>query len=541
MGAGASTEERRHSRLFCEGYKALLEGRYTYADIYYDQAIERHEGHAFWSRLENFVEWERKANKGDRKKADGKSNEGSTTVAPSRDEEQAPSPQQQQDQGDKKDGDDVVKPVDGEMVEGEENEMEEKSNVLEFPLDNRLITVLEYLQLRADIADSYMVAGLLEEAAPHVDYIAIHTDAAMRCLQMARDQANSDDNNGGNDNPLDNNNNNGVPRRMRFGMMAEDPERDAILDCLDQHLRLHWVSSTVNGVYIALERFRRGQGDKKRKKELDAAVITCLRVEEALFHYARRRARSLTNAVVLNFLEALIEDMDGDSSSSSEPEERIGKRKKSKGKVHGSTVADNTSKSNNTGVNNDNNNKSMGDRSLTDAVGGVGGDQREGNAMIIRLQLLPDRRMMCRSVPAPQQGAALRHVPWMDDEIRRVVPGTNFNLEIQCGMVDDKRRKQLQRRALKFIAQNKCDYNDRVLLGKSFDEENALLLFPVLLIQADVQLELGAATKGIQALDVVDNLATQLYGMESVERQSLMRRVMESRRRGGALFMMFED
>ncbi|ORC85300.1 sodium stibogluconate resistance protein [Trypanosoma theileri] len=532
MGSGASAEEHRHSRLFREGYKALLEGRYTYAEIYYDQAIERHEGHAFWSRIDNFIEWERKPDKGERKKVDGK-NESSTTAPPSRDEQQSSS---QQEQEEKKEEDDVIKPTDEEMSDGEGKEMEEQSNVLEFPLDGRLITVLEYLQLRADIADSYMLAGRLEEAAPHVDYISIHTEAAMRCLQIARDKAAGEENNGGNANPLDNLNAGGNQRRPRLGMMTEDPERDSILDCLDQHLRLHWVSSTANGVYIAFERFRGGQGEKKRKKELDAAVLTCLRVEEALFNFARRRAKSLTNAVVLSFLEALIEDLDADSSCSSEPEERNSKRTKSKNKLRGGSVDETPNKGNNTSVSN---NKSMGNRSMADAS--VMEPKEAVNPMIIRLQILPDRKMMCRSVPAPQQGAALRHVPWMDEEIRRVVPGTNYHLEIQCGMVDDKRKKQLQKRALKFIVQTKCDYNDRVLLGKSFDEENALLLFPVLLIQADVQLELGAATKGIQALDLVDKLATQLYGMESLERQSLMRRVTECRKRGGALFMMFED
>ncbi|RNC43283.1 sodium stibogluconate resistance protein, partial [Trypanosoma cruzi] len=60
MGNGASVGENRHSQLFQQGYKSLQEGRYTYAEIYYDQAIERHEGHSFWTRLDDLIEWERR-------------------------------------------------------------------------------------------------------------------------------------------------------------------------------------------------------------------------------------------------------------------------------------------------------------------------------------------------------------------------------------------------------------------------------------------------------------------------------------------------
>ncbi|RNC37534.1 sodium stibogluconate resistance protein [Trypanosoma cruzi] len=306
-------------------------------------------------------------------------------------------------------------------------------------------------------------------------------------------------------------------------MMVSDVERDSILDCFEQFLRMHWVSAMANSVFIVSERFKKGKSEKKHKKELDTAVVACAKIQEELYNVAKRRARSLSNSVVLSFLEGIMEELDAESSTTSITNERMGT---ANGKTRTNTLFE------------EQNNRSTGNRSaneidmLTD---------RDECPIKVHLQMVYDRRSLCREVPAPQQAPTLRYITWIDDEIRRVVPGTNYNLEIQCGMVDEKRKKQLQKRSLKFAAQRNCNYNDRVLLGKSFDEENALLLFPVFLIQADVQFELGAATKGINALDIVDKLSTQLYGVGSLERQSIMRSVMESRKRGGSLFMMFED
>ncbi|KEG08030.1 sodium stibogluconate resistance protein [Trypanosoma grayi] len=514
MGSGASAEVHMHSRLYQEGYKSLQEGRYTYAEIYYDQAIEKHEGHVFWSRLDVGVEWERKSGKADRKKADGKGQPEAQAAPPVIKEVKKPENAPEKPTEDAEGGDEG----DEQNEAGGEGE-DEKTGYLEIPVDSRLIQVLDYLLLRADIADSYMAAGRLDEASPHVDYIATHTQTFMRCLQSARDFAMGDDGEDG-DNPLRGNGQ--QHRRQRLGMlMGGDMERESILDCLDQHLRLHWVSSLANSVYIAFEKFKGGQGEKKRKKELDAAVVTCMKAEEALYHYAQRRAKSLTNAVVLNFLEVILEEMEASSSTTSAPDERS---VSSRSKLRVNNLFDDG-----------------GDKGESKSGIGAVASDADPYPITPRLQVLHDRRILCRSVPAPQQAPALRRVPWVDEEIRRVVPGTNYYLEIQCGMVDEKRKKQLQKRSLKFVTQKRVDYNDRVQLGKSFDEENALLLFPVLLIQADVQLELGAATKGIQALDLVENLATQLYGVDSLEWQSLMRRVLESRKRGVSMFMMFED
>lgn len=516
-------EEKRHSRLFQEGYKALQEGRYTYAEIYYDQAIEKHEGHSFWLLFDELIDTKKKSKEDKKKEESKEKSDASASDAESAKLNRA--------------NKDTTNPASEECSEdGEGNNVDEDKcasipDVIYFPLDNKLEEVLEYIQLRTDIANSYLVANCYDEAAPHMDFIFSHTEAVIKHVKIAREnEDNYDDVELSN--PLENNiecpemnqQNLNAPggRRQRTGMfVVSDLEKESILDCVEQHLRLHWVSSFVNSVYIMLERYKGTQGEKKRKKELDSAVVACMRVLEELANVSRRRSKSLTNAVVLSFLESLIEQMDSESSVTSAPDNQNGSR------LGGPRV--NTLFDKNQAAPNDN---------MSGCETNDGGDQEQAK---LRLQRLHDRRTISRAVPAPQMGASLRYVSWMDDEIRRVVPGTNYHLEIQCGMIDDKRKKQLQKKSLKFLAKKKYDYNDRVNLGKCIDEENALLLFAVLLIQADVQLELGAATKGIQSLDLVDKLATQLYGVESMERQSLMRRVMESRRRGGALFMMFED
>lgn len=521
MGGGSSVQEKRHSRLFQEGYKALQEGRYTYAEIYYDQAIEKHDGHSFWLLFDDLIDTKKKS-KGDKKKEDTKEKNDISAVESNTGKANCSI----------KDNSNPASDAGSE--DGEKNVDEDKAeptvDIIRIPLDSKLQEVLEYIQLRTDIANSYLDAKCFEEATPHMDFIFSHTEAVIKHMKIARENALNDEDDVEPANPLENNmassgdinhTNAGQNRRQRLGLfVVSDFEKESILDCVEQHLRVHWLSSFVNSVYIMLERFKGTQGDKKRKKELDSAVVTCMKVLEELTNVCRRRSKSLTNAVVLSFLETLIEQMDSDSSTASIPANQNGSKM-------GPRV------------------NTLFDKSQTAANdNGSGCDQddlRYSHQIQVRLQPLQDRRAFCRDVPAPQQGASLRYIGWMDDEIRRVVPGTNYHLEIQCGMIDEKRKKQLQKKSLKFMVQKKYDYNDRVMLAKCIDEENALLLFAVLLIQADVQLELGAATKGIQSLDIVDKLATQLYGMESLERQSLMRRVMESRRRGGALFMMFED
>lgn len=517
MGSGSSVQDTRHSRLFQEGFKALQEGRYTYAEIYYDQAIERHEGHGFWSLFDDLIDKEKKT-KTERKKEDGKEKNDASGDADGGRSHRDTSKQASEEGSEE-----------GEGRNSEVGRGDFDSDFIEIPLDDRLEDVLEYIELRTDIANSYLEAGRFEDASPHMDFISSHTQAVIKYIKIARENAAADDEELDPVNPFDSNvmgsgenalAGNTAPghRRGRMGMLVgSDVEQDTILDCMEQHLRLHWVSSQANSVYILLERYKGTQGDKKRKKELDGAVVTCLKVLEELNVVARRRAKSLTNAVVLGFLEGLIEEMDADSSSTSVTDTR-----NNSSRLDARSNAPERNQSNN----NDN---------------AEGNDGKDPNSIRVRLQKVQERRSLCHSVPAPQQGASLRYISWLDDDIHRVIPGTNYHLEIQCGMVDEKRKKQLQKRSMKFVAHKRFDFNDRVLLGKCFDEENALLLFPVLLIQADVQLELGAATKGIQALDLVDKLATQLYGVDSVERVSLMRRVMESRRRGGALFMMFED
>ncbi|EKF39124.1 hypothetical protein MOQ_000656 [Trypanosoma cruzi marinkellei] len=515
MGNGASVEENRHSQLFQQGYRSLQEGRYTYAEIYYDQAIERHEGHPFWIRLDDLIEWERRGKVG-QKGTDAKMKQTNRDGG----QEEAAFPEVKKDS--LKDENEVnIEMGDAAGVGG--------SGKIEIPLDSRLAEVVDYLVLRADIADSYMAAGRYEEATPHMDFISSHTRVMLKFLQIAR--MTKAEESADSPNPLEGstaegggNHAGGGNRRAHQGfMMVSDMERESIIDCFEQFLRMHWVSSMANSVYIVSERFKKGKSEKKHKKELDTAVVTCAKIQEELYNVAKRRARSLSNSVVLSFLESVMEELDAESSTTSITNERVST---AKGKTRTNTLFE------------DQGNKSTGNRSLNELEMLV---ERDECPIKVQLQMVYDRRSLCREVPAPQQAPTLRYITWIDDEIRRVVPGTNYNLEIQCGMVDEKRKKQLQKRSLKFATQRNCNYNDRVLLGKSFDEENALLLFPVFLIQADVQFELGAATKGINALDIVDKLSTQLYGVESLERHSIMRSVMESRKRGGSLFMMFED
>ncbi|RNF02773.1 sodium stibogluconate resistance protein [Trypanosoma rangeli] len=520
MGTGASAINSCHSRLYQEGYKSLLEGRYTYAEIYYDQAIEKHEGHYFWTSLGGLIDWERRRkhtlgqNKSDTKQRKELPQDEVT--------EEGAYPE-------------VVKKADDDNeldVEMEEAGASEPRGI-EIPLDSRLEAILEYIQLRSDIVDSYLMASRYEEAAAHLDVIISHTRVFVQFLRYAREtevEVSSEDNT--TNNPLEMGagvggaaNGGGENIRLRLNaLIGNDLERESILDCLEQYLRLHWASAMANSVYASSERFKEGKGEKKRKKDLDAAVLACSKVHQELYNVALRRAKSLTNTVVLNFIEAAMEDMDAESTTTSITSENY---TNSKGKPRVNTFFDN---SDNKQIQNKNN-------GILDLVMKRG----EECPIKVSLQKMHERRSLCREVPAPQQASTLRYISWIDDDIRRVVPSTNYHLEIQCGMVDEKQKKQLQKRSLKFVAQKHCNYNDRVLLGKSFDEENALLLFPVFLIQADVQFQLGAATKGIKNLELVEKLSTQLYGIDSVERQSIMRSVMESRKRGGSLFMMFED
>ncbi|RNF25125.1 sodium stibogluconate resistance protein [Trypanosoma conorhini] len=518
MGSGASTAETAHSRLYQEGYRSLQEGRYTYAEIYYDQAIEKHEGHYFWTRLDELIDWEqRRQNKLEPNKSEVKKKG-----------------QAQEEAAEEGAYPDVTKDT---MKDGSELDVEmadsggaDAAGGIEIPLDSRLEVILEYLQLRADVADSYMAATRYEEATPHLDFITSHTRIFVQFLRLARESASEarDEENGAS-NPLEMGGGAaggaaGNVRSRLGALMGNDLERESVLDCLEQHLRLHWVSAMANGVFVSSERFKEGRGEKKRKKDLDVAVVACSKVYQELYKVALRRAKSLTNTVVLNFLEAVMEDLDAESSTTSITNE-------------GPPAAKNKPRVNN--FFDDAETKSLCNK----ANGALDMVLEDGEECPIKvyLQMIHDRRSLCRVVPAPQQAAALRYISWIDEDIHRVVPGTNYHLEIQCGMVDEKQKKQLQKRSMKFVAQRHCNYNDRVLLGKSFDEENALLLFPVFLIRADVQFQLGAATKGIKDLELVEKLSTQLYGMDSLERQSIMRSVMESRKRGGSLFMMFED
>ncbi|RHW71321.1 hypothetical protein DPX39_070064200 [Trypanosoma brucei equiperdum] len=495
MGGGSSVEDKRYSRLFQEGLKALHEGRFTYAEIYFDQAIEKHEGYPFWQRLDEMVEWERKGNTGKRKGEE--QNEKDQWAKETK-------PETGGGEGAGEDGAEM------DDLGGESDD----TGVLVIPLDQRVFHVLEYLQLRTDISVAYLLAERYEEAHEHLQYVTSHTHVLLKCLRIARQSNMSEESGGegGDTNPLEHVG--VVERRFRAGLMGMEVEVEGILDAFEQYLRLHWFSGIANTVYIAFERFKGGQGDKKRKRELDAVVVTCETAKLELHKLVSRRAKSLTNSVLIEFLEKLINDMDSSASDSEDDGNANGGRS-------GGPAAKGRRKSDN---------REDGDK-----------EELENFPFSARLQMLYERRLLYRGMPAPMQGAALRYLPWMDEDIRRVVPGTNYNLEIQCGMIDDRRKKQLQKKSLKHTVQKRFDFNDRVLFNKSMDEENALLLFPLLLVEADVQLELGAATKGIKALHMVEKLSTQLYGRQSLEQQSLMRRVLETRKRGGALFMMFDD
>nr|CCD12763.1 unnamed protein product [Trypanosoma congolense IL3000] len=487
MGGGASVVDKRYSRLFQEGLRALNEGRYTYAEIYFGQATERHEGFSFWQRLEEMADWEKKGNKNKRKA---------------------------EDQAEKKDLDKDKLVGDGKNADANEmsalGDDSDDSGILVIPLDQRAFHMLEYLELRMDIAVAYMEAERYEEAQEHFQYVTTHTHMLSRCLRLAR-QTNTTEGTGndfGDQNPLEQVGN-FLNRRGRDLGMAGDVEMEGVLDALEQYLRLHWFSSIANTMYIAFERFKGGQGDKKRKRELDAVILLCGTAKREMLKVVSRRSKSLTNTVLMDYLDTLVNDLDS-GSCDSEDDNRANKK---------------------------NGNESKSGKGAS----GREGDDLENFPFTVRLQMVYERRFLYRSMPAPMQGAALRYLSWMDEDIRRVVPGTNYNLEIQCGMIDERRKKQLQKKSLKHTAQKRFDFNDKVVFNKSMDEENALLLFPLLLVEADVQLELGAATKGIQALDMVEKLSSQLYGRDSLEKHSLMRRVLETRKRGGALFMMFED
>ncbi|CCD19514.1 hypothetical protein ERJ75_000831200 [Trypanosoma vivax] len=487
MGSGTSAAQNRHSFLFYEGLNALQDGRLTYAEIYYEQAIEKHEGYLFWQRLDALEAWEREANKHDKKSARDKDKE-------------AP----KQSEAEEKEGDNVSA---DNNSEGEEAGND--ASVLIIPLDNRVQHVLSYLELRTDIALSYLSIERLEEAEAHFEYITSRTMTLMKCLDQARNSGNT----GGGEDDEDELGDDSVSVHHQQNNAhggVNDSEIATVLDCFEQFLRLHWVSAIANSIYIVFERFKGGQGDKKRKRELDAVIDTCSVAQTELYNVANRRATTLTNAAVLEHLEKIIRDIDGGSSAVTEDGQNARGGKKNEGGA---------------------------DRAAT-----AGGESAaKSPPFIALLQMLPDRRLLYREMPAPMLAATLRYVPWMDPGIRRVIPGTNYHLELGAGVIDEKRVKKMQKKILKQSSQKRFDYGDTVIFKKSVDEENALLLFPILLIEADVQLELGAATKGIHALDTVEKLATQLYGAESMERDSLMQRVTETRKRGGALFMMFED